>query len=37
LIHFELILAQGDRYGSSFSFLQTGNNFSQQHLEQPKF
>jgi hypothetical protein len=32
LIHFELILVQGDRHGSSFSFLQTGNHFSQQHL-----
>jgi hypothetical protein len=29
LIHFELILVQGDRHGSSFSFLQTGNHFSQ--------
>jgi hypothetical protein len=32
LIHFELILVQGDRHGSSFSFLQTDNRFSQQHL-----
>jgi hypothetical protein len=32
LIHFELILLQGDRYGSSFSFLQMDNHFSQQHL-----
>jgi hypothetical protein len=32
LIHFELILVQGDRHESSFSFLQTGNHFSQQHL-----
>jgi hypothetical protein len=32
LIHFELILVQGDRHGSSFSFLQTDNHFSQQHL-----
>jgi hypothetical protein len=32
LIHFELILVQDDRHGSSFSFLQTGNHFSQQHL-----
>jgi hypothetical protein len=32
LIHFELILVHGDRYGSSFSFLQTGNHCSQQHL-----
>jgi hypothetical protein len=28
LIHFELILVQGDTHGSSFSFLQTGNHFS---------
>jgi hypothetical protein len=28
LIHFELILVQGDRHGSHFSFLQTGNHFS---------
>jgi hypothetical protein len=32
LIYFELILVQDDRHGSSFSFLQTGNHFSQQHL-----
>jgi hypothetical protein len=32
LIHFELILLQGDKHGSSFSFLQTDNHFSQQHL-----
>jgi hypothetical protein len=32
LIHFELILVQGDRHGSSFSFLQADNHFSQQHL-----
>jgi hypothetical protein len=32
LIHFELILVQGDRHGSSFSFLWTDNHFSQQHL-----
>jgi hypothetical protein len=32
LIYFALILAQGDRHGSSFSFLQVGNHFSQQHL-----
>jgi hypothetical protein len=32
LIHFVLILVQGDRHGSSFSFLQMGNHFSQQHL-----
>jgi hypothetical protein len=32
LIHFELILVQGNRHGSSFSFLQMGNHFSQQHL-----
>jgi hypothetical protein len=25
LIHFELILVQGDKHGSSFSFLQTGS------------
>jgi hypothetical protein len=31
LIHFELILVQGDRYGSSFSFLQADSHFSQ-HL-----
>jgi hypothetical protein len=31
-IHFELILVQGDRHGSSFSFLQMDNHFSQQHL-----
>jgi hypothetical protein len=28
LIHFELILVQCDRHGSSFSFLQMGNHFS---------
>jgi hypothetical protein len=27
LIHFELILVQGDRHGSSFSFLQANNYF----------
>jgi hypothetical protein len=32
LIHFELILVQGDKHGSSFSFLKTDNHFSQQHL-----
>jgi hypothetical protein len=32
LIHFELMLVQCDRHGSSFSFLQTDNHFSQQHL-----
>jgi hypothetical protein len=32
LIHSELILVQGDRHGSSFSFLQMDNRFSQQHL-----
>jgi hypothetical protein len=32
LVHFELILVQGDRHGSSFSFLQMCNHFSQQHL-----
>jgi hypothetical protein len=32
LIHFELILIQSDSYGSSFSFLQADNHFSQQHL-----
>jgi hypothetical protein len=32
LIHFELILVQGDRHGSSFSFLQIDNHISQQHL-----
>jgi hypothetical protein len=32
LIHFELILVQGDKHGSSFSFLQTDNHFSQQYL-----
>jgi hypothetical protein len=32
LIHYELILEQGDRHGSSFSFLQMGNHFSHQHL-----
>jgi hypothetical protein len=32
LIHFELILVQGDRHGSSFSFLQADSHFPQQHL-----
>jgi hypothetical protein len=32
LIYSELILVQGDRHGSSFSFLQMENHFSQQHL-----
>jgi hypothetical protein len=32
LIHFELILAHGDTHGTSFSFLQADNHFSQQHL-----
>jgi hypothetical protein len=32
LIHFELILIQGDRHGSSFSFLKMYNHLSQQHL-----
>jgi hypothetical protein len=32
LIHFEFILAQGDRHSSRFSFLQMENHFSHQHL-----
>jgi hypothetical protein len=32
LIHFELILVQGDRYGSTSSFLQVNIQFFQQHL-----
>jgi hypothetical protein len=32
LIHFELILVQGDKHGSSFSFLKTDNHFSHQHF-----
>jgi hypothetical protein len=32
LIHFELLLVQRDRHGSSLSFLQVGNHFSQQHF-----
>jgi hypothetical protein len=32
LIHFELIPVQGDKHGSSFSFLQRDNHFSQKHL-----
>jgi hypothetical protein len=32
LIHFELMLVQGDKQGSSFSFLQADNHFFQQHL-----
>jgi hypothetical protein len=28
LIHFELLLVQGDQHGSSFSFLQMNNYFS---------
>jgi hypothetical protein len=32
LINFELILVQGDKHGSSFSFLWMDNHFSQQHL-----
>jgi hypothetical protein len=32
LIHFELILIQGDKHGSSCCFLQTDNHFSKQHL-----
>jgi hypothetical protein len=32
LFHFELILVKGDIHGSSFTFLQMDNNFSQQHL-----
>jgi hypothetical protein len=32
LIHFELLLVQGDKHGSSFSFLQMDKHFSQQHL-----
>jgi hypothetical protein len=32
LIHFDLILVWGDKHGSSFSFLQTDNHFSQQHF-----
>jgi hypothetical protein len=31
-MHFELILIQGDRHGSSFSFLQVDNHLFQQHL-----
>jgi hypothetical protein len=32
LIHFELILTQGKRHGSNFSFLHADTHFSQQHL-----
>jgi hypothetical protein len=32
LIHFELILVQGERHGSTFSFLHADIQFSQQHL-----
>jgi hypothetical protein len=32
LVHFELILVQGDKHGSTFSILQTDNHFFQQHL-----
>jgi hypothetical protein len=32
LMHFELILVQGDRHGSSFIFLQMDNHFSQHHF-----
>jgi hypothetical protein len=32
LIHFELTVVQDDRHGSSFSFLQADDHFSQQHL-----
>jgi hypothetical protein len=32
LIHFELILVQGDKHGSTFSFLEMANHFSQQLL-----
>jgi hypothetical protein len=32
LTHSELILVQGDKHGSSFSFLQADNHFSQQLL-----
>jgi hypothetical protein len=32
LIHFELMLVQGKRLGSSFRFLQVGIQFSQHHL-----
>jgi hypothetical protein len=32
LIHFELILVQCDRHGSSFSFLQMDNHSPQKHL-----
>jgi hypothetical protein len=32
LIHFELILVQGDKHGPSFSLLQIDNHFSQKHL-----
>jgi hypothetical protein len=31
-IYFEIILVQGDRHESSFSFLQADNYFSQQHF-----
>jgi hypothetical protein len=31
-IHFDLILVQGDRHGSSLRSLQMDNHFSQQHL-----
>jgi hypothetical protein len=32
LIHFKLIIVQGDRHGSTFSFLQADSHFSQQNL-----
>jgi hypothetical protein len=32
IIYFELILGHGDRHGTSFSFVQTDNHFSQQYL-----
>jgi hypothetical protein len=31
LIHFQFIIAQREKHGSSFSFLQTDSQFSQQH------
>jgi hypothetical protein len=37
LIHFELILVQGDKHGSSFSYLQTNKHFSQHLLKRLSF
>jgi hypothetical protein len=36
-MHFELILVQGDKHGSSFSYLKADIQFFQQHFKEAVF